>query len=61
MDELETFTERTAMLLDRTPKRRVRRVVDDHDAFEVGIIEAGNRIERRLEHIRRLTMRRDVD
>ena len=61
MDELETFTERTAMLLDRTPKRRVRRVVDDHDAFEVGIIEAGNRIERRLEHVRRLTMRRDVD
>ena len=61
IDELETFAERAAMILDRPPKRRVGRVVDDDDAFEVRIIEAGDRIERRLEHVRRLTMGRDVD
>ena len=41
IDELETFTERAAMILDRAPKRRVRRVVDDDDAFEVRDNRAG--------------------
>src|SRR3981081_3317840 len=61
IDELEAFTERSAMVLDRTPKRRIRCVVDDDDALEVGIVETGDRIERRFEHVRRLTMGRDVD
>ena len=61
IDELETFAERAAMILDRAPKRRVGRVVDDDDAFEVRIIEPGDRIESRLEHVRRLTMGRNMD
>ena len=61
IDELETFTERAAMILDRAPKRRVGRVIDDDDAFEVRIIEPGDGIERRLEHVRRLTMGRNMD
>src|SRR6478736_5674513 len=49
------------MILDRAPKRRVGRVVDDDDAFEVRIIEPGEGIEGRLENVRRLTMGRNMD
>ena len=49
------------MLLDRPPKRRIGRVVDDHDAFEIGIVEPRHGIERRLQHRRRLVAGRDVD
>ena len=48
VDELEAFAERAAMILDRLPERRIGRVVDDHDAFEIRIVEPGNRIERCL-------------
>ena len=43
-DELEVLTERAAMILDRSPERRVRRVVDDDNAFELRIVEPGHRI-----------------
>ena len=59
--ELEALAERAAMLLDRPPKRRVGRVVDDDHAFEVRIVEPRHRIERRLEHLRRLHVGRNVD
>ena len=49
------------MLLDRQPERRVGRVVDDDDALEIRVFEARDRIERLLEHLRRLVMRRNVD
>ncbi len=49
------------MFLDRQPERRVRRVVDHHHAFEIRIFEARDRVERLLEHLRRLTKGRDVD
>ena len=42
------------MILDRLPERRIRRVVDDHDAFEIRIVEPGDRIERGFQHLRRL-------
>ena len=48
IDELEAFAERAAVILDRLPERRIGRVVDDHDAFEIRIVEPGNRIERCL-------------
>ena len=44
--ELEALAERAAMLFDRTPERRIRRVVDDEDALEVRIVEPRHRIER---------------
>ena len=61
VDELEALTERAAMLLDRLPVGRVGRVVDDDHALEIGIFEPRHRIERRLEHLRRLAIGRDVD
>ncbi len=60
-DELEALAERAAMLLDRPPQGRIGRVVDDHHAFEIGIVEPGDGIERRLEHLRRLAIGRNVD
>ena len=59
--ELEALAERLAVLLDRTPQRRVGRVVDDDDALEVRIFEPRHRIERQLEHLRRLLVGRNVD
>ena len=59
--ELEALAERLAMLLDRTPQRRVGRVVDDEDALEVRIFELRHRIKRLLEHLRRLAIGRNVD
>ena len=59
--ELEALAERAAMLLDRQPHRRVRRVVDHQHAFEIRVVEPGDRVERLLEHLRRLVVRRDVD
>ena len=44
IDEFEALAERPAMLLDRLPHRRVRRVVDDEDAFEIRIGEPGDRV-----------------
>ena len=61
VDELEALAQRAAMLLDRLPQRRVGRVVDDHHAFEIRIFEARDRVERELEHVRRLFMGRDMD
>jgi hypothetical protein len=61
IDELETFTECAAMILDRLPELRVGRVVDDHDAFEVRIIQPRHRIQRLLEHVHRLEIGGDVD
>ena len=49
------------MILDRLPERRIRRVVDDDHAFEIRIVEPRHRIERLLEHLRRLEIGRDVD
>ena len=50
-----------AVLLDRTPQRRVGRVVDDDDALEIRVFEPRHRIERLLEHLRRLAIGRNVD
>ena len=61
VDEAEALAERAAVLLDRLPHRRARRVVDDDDALEIRIIEPSDRIERRLEHVRRLHVGGDVD
>ncbi len=61
VDELETLAERAAMILDRAPECRIGRVVDDDDAFEIRIVEARDRIERGLEHLRRLAMGRNMD
>ena len=49
------------MILDRTPECRIGRVVDDDDAFKIRIFEARDRIERGLEHFRRLAMGRNMD
>jgi hypothetical protein len=61
IDELETFAERAAVILDRLPEFGIGGVVDDHDAFEVRIIQPRYRIERLLEHLRRLEIGRHVD
>ena len=61
VDELEALTERAAMLFDRLPEGRIRRVVDHHDAFEVRVVEPRDRIQRLFEHLRRLAIGRDVD
>ena len=61
VDELEALAERAAMLLDRQPVGRIGGIVDDHHAFEVRILQAGDGIERRLEHVRRLPVGRDMD
>ena len=50
-----------AMLLDRPPERGIGRVVDDEHAFEIRIVEPRDRIERELEHLRRLHVGRNVD
>ncbi len=59
--ELETLAERAAVLLDRDPESGIGRVVDHHHAFVIRVIEARDGVERLLEHIRRLVVRRDVD
>ena len=61
VDELEALAERAAVILDRLPERRIRRVVDDDHAFEVRIVQPRDRIERLLEHLDRLEIGRDVD
>ena len=61
VDELETLAQRAAMVLDRTPKRGIRRIIDDDDAFEIRVIEPRDRVERGLEHVRRLAIGRHVD
>ena len=49
------------MLFDRLPHGRIGRVVDHDHAFEIGIFEPGDRIECRLEHLRRLAAGRNMD
>ena len=61
IDELEALAERAAVLLDRQPERRIGRVVDHHHAFEIRIVEPRHRVERLLEHLRRLVVRRNMD
>lgn len=61
VDELEAFTERAAVILDRLPEGGIRRVVDDDHAFVVRIVEPRQRIERLLEHLDRLEIGGDVD
>jgi hypothetical protein len=61
VDELEAFAERAAVILDRLPEGRVRGVVDDHDAFEIRIIQPRHRIQRLLEHVGRLEIGRYMD
>jgi len=46
VDELEALAERAAVILDRLPERRIGRVVDDADAFEIRVVEPRYRIER---------------
>ena len=58
VDELEAFAERAAVILDRLPECRIGRVVDDHDAFEIRIVEPRHRIERLLQHLRPARNRR---
>ncbi len=61
VDELEALAEHAAVILDRLPERRIRRVVDDDDAFEIRIVEPRHRVERLLEHVHRLEIGRDVN
>ena len=62
VEELEARAEQLRQCsLIGSPERGIRRVVDDHHALEVRIVEAGDRIEGRLEHFRRLEIGRDVD
>ena len=61
VDELETIAQHAAMVLDWPPKCRIGCVVDDHDAFEVRIVEPRQGVERGFEHLRRLAMGRNVD
>ena len=61
VDELEALAKRAAVIFDRPPERRLGRVVDDDDAFEIRVVESGDRIERRLEHLRGLAAGRNVD
>ena len=61
LQEFEAIAKRAAMLFDRTPQRRVGRVVDDHHAFEIRIIEPRHGIEGGFEHVRRLAAGRDMD
>ena len=58
---LKALAERAAVILDRLPEFRIGRVVDDHDAFEIRIVQPGHRIERLLEHVGRLEIGRDMD
>ena len=59
--ELEARAEQLAMLLDRPPIARLRRIVDHHDAFEIRPIELGDAVQRLAQHLRRLAIGRDVD
>ena len=61
IDELETFAERAAVILDRLPEFGIGGVVDDHDAFEIRIVEPRERIERCFKHLGRLEIGRHVD
>ncbi len=61
IDEFEALAERAAMIFDRAPQRRVGRVVDDEDAFEVRVIEPRDRVEGEFEHFRRLVAGRNMD
>ncbi len=49
------------MLGHRLPQRGVHRVVVDDQHLEVGVVEAGERIERLAHHVRRLVADRQVD
>ena len=49
------------MFLDGTPIGRIGRVVDDDQAFVIGVFEPRHRIERGLEHLGRLAMGGDVN
>src|SRR5260370_8082996 len=61
VDEFEPLTQCAAVILDRPPKRRIRRVVDDDNALEIRVVDPGYRIERGLEHLGRPAMGGDVD
>ena len=60
-NEFEARAQQLAMLLDRPPIARLRRVVDHHDAFEIRPIELGDAVQRLAQHFRRLAIGRDVD
>ncbi len=49
------------MMLDRLPHGGIRRVVDDHHAFEIRPVELGHAVERLAQHLRRLAAGRNVD
>ncbi|MEJ1969874.1 MAG: hypothetical protein WDN03_14750 [Rhizomicrobium sp.] len=61
VEEAEPLAQRRAMRLDRRPGRRVRRVVVQHDDFEIVVVEARQRIQRRHHHGRRLVVAGHVD
>ncbi len=49
------------MRLHWAPQLRVRRVVVDHQHFEVGVVQSSDRVQRPDHHVRRLRMRRHMD
>ncbi len=61
IDEHEPLAEHPAMILDRLGEGRVRGVVDDHHALEIRVVQPGHRIQRLLEHFRRLEIGRDMN
>src|SRR5262249_36927293 len=61
VDELETLAQHAAMILNRPPKRRIGRIIDDDNALEIRIVEPCHRSKRGLEHFRRLAMGGNVD
>src|SRR6266404_5859413 len=54
VDELEALTEGAAMILDRLPEFRIGRVVDDHHAFEIRIVEPPDMLKQTLDAVARL-------
>ena len=61
MEEAEPVAQRLAMDLNRAPDRLVLGVVVDHQHFEIRIIELGQRVQRLLQHLRRLVVARHMD
>ena len=48
IDEDEAFAERSAVILDRLPVSGIRRVVDDHHAFEIRVVQRCHCIKRQF-------------
>ena len=59
--KFEAWPKQLAVLLDRPPQVRFWRVIDDHDAFEIGPVELGHAIQRLQQHLRRLAVGRNMD